>query len=99
MPSSSYIQRALLSAAIISVLSCLVWLIDSWETALRSPWRLLAFIFENTRAMAALLESPFYAGAATLALILLAARRDLYAMLATLYFALNIFATIHFLKS
>lgn len=99
MPSSSYIQRALLSAAIVFVLSGLVWLIDSWETALCAPWRLLAYLFENTGVVDALLDSPFAAGAATVAVLLLAAGRDLYAMLATVYFALNILATIQFLKS
>ena len=99
MPSPSYTQRVLISAVIVFVLSCLVLLKGTWETALMAPWILPAFIFENSRVMATLLASPFSAGTATVALILLAARRDLYAVSATLYFSLNIVATIQFLKS
>jgi hypothetical protein len=97
MPSRTYTKRALVSVAAVFGLSCLVLTKGTWEDALHAPWMLPAFIFENSNVMAAIMGTPIAAGACTLTLLLLAARHNLSAILAAVFFSLNIFATIDFL--
>ncbi|QIF05149.1 hypothetical protein [Roseimicrobium sp. ORNL1] len=99
MASTTYTQRLLYSAAPVLILSCLVMAGYSWEPALHAPWLLPGFLFERSQVMAAVLGTPLVAGVCTVALLLLAACRTTTTVLVTVYFSLNIAATLAFLAS